>query len=108
MSRGLGTPPSFLPAMPALVSSRMISLHSSTHSSQMNTVGPAMSLRTSCCDLPQKLQYNVLFASEPVSFVILYPIRPQIHQNAGADSPSLNRRAQLSILPHSTRSLRWV
>ena len=35
----------------ALVSSRMMSLQSSTHSSQMNTVGPAMSLRTSCCDL---------------------------------------------------------
>ena len=32
----------------------MMSLHSSTHSSQMNTVGPAISLRTSCCDLPQK------------------------------------------------------
>ena len=39
-----------------LVSSRMMSLHSSTHSSQMNTVGPAMSLRTSCCDLPQNEQ----------------------------------------------------
>ena len=39
-----------------LVSSRMMSLQSSTHSSQMKTVGPAISLRTSCCDLPQKLQ----------------------------------------------------
>ena len=34
----------------------MMSLHSSTHSSQMNTVGPAISLRTSCCDLPQNEQ----------------------------------------------------
>jgi hypothetical protein len=56
MSFGLGTPPSFLPAMPAFVSSRMMSFHSSTHSSQMNTVGPAISFLTSCCDLPQKLQ----------------------------------------------------
>jgi hypothetical protein len=34
----------------------MMSLQSSTHSSQMNTVGPAMSFLTSCCDLPQKEQ----------------------------------------------------
>jgi hypothetical protein len=36
----------------------------------MNTVGPAMSLRTSCCDLPQKLQYSVLLVSDPESLVI--------------------------------------
>jgi hypothetical protein len=36
----------------------------------MKTVGPAISLRTSCCDFPQKEQYKVLFESEPVSFVI--------------------------------------
>src|SRR5271165_2035145 len=41
----------------------MISMQSSTHSSQMNTVGPAMSLRTSCCDLPQNEQYKVFFES---------------------------------------------
>src|ERR1044072_2087001 len=40
------------------VSSRMMSLHSSMHSSQMNTEGPAMSLRTSCWLLPQKEQYS--------------------------------------------------
>jgi hypothetical protein len=34
----------------------MMSMHSSTHSSQMNTVGPAMSLRTSCWLLPQNEQ----------------------------------------------------
>src|SRR3546814_6423102 len=70
ISSGVGTPPSFLPTRPPLVSSRMISLHNSTHSSQMKTVGPAISLRTSCCDFPQKLQYRVLFESEPVTFVI--------------------------------------
>ena len=37
-------------------SSRMISMHNSTHSSQMKTVGPAMSLRTSCWLLPQNEQ----------------------------------------------------
>jgi len=37
-------------------SSRMMSLQSSTHSSQTKTEGPAINLRTSCCDLPQKEQ----------------------------------------------------
>ena len=37
-------------------SSRMMSLHSSMHSSQMNTDGPAMSFFTSCWLLPQKEQ----------------------------------------------------
>src|SRR5271166_1749765 len=41
----------------------MMSMQSSTHSSQMNTVGPAMSLRTSCCDFPQNEQYRVFFES---------------------------------------------
>src|SRR3954468_20214626 len=53
-----------------LVSSRMMSLHSSTHSSQMNTVGPAISLRTSGCDFPQKGQWGVLLLSPPLNFVI--------------------------------------
>ena len=48
----------------------MMSLHSSTHSSQMNTVGPAISLRTSCCDFPQNEQYNVFFESLPLSLVM--------------------------------------
>jgi hypothetical protein len=51
----VGTPSvDFSPAV--FVSSRMMSMHSSTHSSQMNTVGPAISLRTSCWLLPQKEQ----------------------------------------------------
>ena len=46
-------------------------MQSSTHSSQMNTVGPAMSFFTSCWLLPQKEQYSVFFVSlEPVCFVI--------------------------------------
>ena len=40
----------------AVPSSRMMSLHSSMHSSQMNTDGPAISLRTSCWLLPQNEQ----------------------------------------------------
>ena len=44
-------------------SSSMISLHRSMHSSQMYTPGPAMSLRTCFCDLPQ----NEHLSSSPVS-----------------------------------------
>src|SRR5690606_25848473 len=44
-------------------SSRMMSLHSSTHSSQMNTLGPAISLRTSCWLFPQNEQYRILLLS---------------------------------------------
>ena len=39
-----------------LVSSLIISVHKSTHSSQMNTVGPAISFLPSCWLLPQKEQ----------------------------------------------------
>ena len=52
-------------------SSRMMSMHSSTHSSQMKTVGPAISLRTSCWLLPQKEQYSVLLESLPPALVII-------------------------------------
>src|SRR5579872_5910480 len=45
------------------ISSRMMSLHSSTHSSHTYTDGPAMSLRTSCWLLPQKEQYSSLPSS---------------------------------------------
>ena len=37
---------------------------SSTHSSQMKTVGPAISLRASCWLLPQNEQYNVLMETD--------------------------------------------
>src|SRR5215207_193901 len=49
----------------------MMSMHSSTHSSQMNTVGPAISLRTSCWLLPQKEQYRVLFESPLAALVMI-------------------------------------
>src|SRR3989338_9121081 len=59
ISRGAGN--FFLPwvaPFSSCTSSRMMSLHSSTHSSQTNTEGPAISLRTSCWLLPQKEQYR--------------------------------------------------
>jgi len=38
----------------------MISSQMRTQSSQMKTDGPAISLRTSFCDLPQKEQFRLL------------------------------------------------
>src|SRR5712671_8014538 len=52
-------------------SSPMISMHSSTHSSQINTVGPAMSLRTSCWLLPQNVQWSGFLVSPPLNFAHL-------------------------------------
>src|SRR6266851_10050866 len=56
-----------------LFSSPMMSMHSSTHSSRMNTVGPAMSLRTSCWLLPQNVQWGVFLESLPPALLISEP-----------------------------------
>src|SRR5262249_42759863 len=72
MSRGPGTPSRDLTSV-VLCSSRMISMQSSTHSSQMKTVGPAISFLTSCWLLPQKEQHSVFFESPPLDFVIATP-----------------------------------
>src|SRR6266542_537940 len=72
MSRGPGTPSRDLTSV-VLCSSRMISMQSSTHSSQINTVGPAISFLTSCWLLPQKEQYSVFFESLPLDLVIATP-----------------------------------
>src|SRR3546814_18856764 len=47
------------------LSSTMMSLHRSMHSSQMKTEGPAISLRTSCWLLLQKEQCNTLSSADP-------------------------------------------
>src|SRR5216684_1922143 len=60
-----------------LFSSRMISMHSSTHSSQINTVGPAMSLRTSCWLLPQNVQWSGFLVSPPLTLLISEPGQEQ-------------------------------
>src|ERR1700688_4570900 len=61
-----------------LFSSRMISMHSSTHSSQMNTVGPAINLRTSCWLLPENEQYSVFLESLVPTLLILVSVRRSI------------------------------
>src|SRR5690242_17290130 len=58
-----------------LFSSRMMSMQSSTHSSQMKTVGPAMSLRTSCWLLPQNEQYSVFLESFVPTLLIPVSVR---------------------------------
>src|SRR5262249_54254006 len=58
-----------------LFSSRMMSMQSSTHSSRMKTVVPAISLRTSCWVLPQNEQYKVFLESPGPTFLILFSVR---------------------------------
>src|ERR1700753_2787453 len=74
MSRGPGTPSRDLTSV-VLCPSRMMSMHSSTHSSQMKTVGPAISLRTSCWLLPQNEQYSVFFESFVPTLLIPVSVR---------------------------------
>jgi hypothetical protein len=50
-----------------------MSVHSSTHSAQMKTVGPAMSLRTSFWLLPQNEQKSVFFESLSPNLLISEP-----------------------------------
>src|SRR5688572_28429348 len=70
ISCGVGTPSRDF-TIEDLFSSRMMSMQSSTHSSQMKTVGPAISLRTSCWLLPQNEQYSVFLLSPPPLPLIL-------------------------------------
>src|SRR6202041_3869211 len=77
MSLGVGTPSRDLTKV-VLLSSRMISMQSSTHSSQMKTVGPAISLRTSCWLLPQNEQYSVFLESLAPTLLIHVSVRSSI------------------------------
>src|ERR1700720_3879716 len=82
MSRGPGTPSRDLTRV-VLCSSRMMSMQSSTHSSQIKTVGPAISFRTSCWLLPQNEPGSVFLESLPLDFVIATPspgARPPVVQ----------------------------
>src|SRR5262249_55157894 len=53
-----------------LFSSLIMSMHNSTHSSQINTVGPAMSLSTSCWLLPQNEQWSGFLVSPLLTLFI--------------------------------------
>src|SRR5260221_146604 len=64
-----------------LFSSPMISMHSSTHSSQINTVGPAMSLRTSCWFLPQNEQKSGFLVSPLLTLLISEPRQDTSHHS---------------------------
>src|SRR6185503_4381900 len=77
---GVGTPSADF-TIEVLFSSRMMSMQSSTHSSQMNTVGPAINLRTSCCDFPQNEQYSVFLLVSPVDDSL------DIRHSSGAPNP---------------------
>src|SRR5262245_52046456 len=60
-------------------SSRIMSLHRSTHSSQINTDGPAISFFTSCWLLPLNEQYKSLLPPSSVFFLSLIGIYLVLH-----------------------------
>src|SRR3569833_2527474 len=74
ISCGVGTPSRDF-TIEDLFSSRMMSMQSSTHSSQMKTVGPAISLRSSCWLLPQNEQYSVFLESFVTTLLIPVSVR---------------------------------
>src|SRR5260370_32359771 len=61
-----------------LFSSLMMSMHNSTQSSQMNTVGPAMNLCTSCWFLPQNEQRSSFLVSPLLTLRISEPRKIQV------------------------------
>src|SRR5579871_1261966 len=84
-----------------LFSSRMISMQSSTHSSQMKTVGPAISLRTSCWLLPQNEQYSVFLESLAPTLLIHFSVRRSIG-NLGPIFRNYPHR-----VPKKSKDLKW-
>src|SRR6516162_4521031 len=81
-----------------LFSSPTMSMHSSTHSSQMNTVGPAMSLRTSCWLLPQNVQWSGFLVSPLLTLFISEPRQDTSHHSrnpAGQTRLTHDREGQL-------------
>jgi hypothetical protein len=82
----------------AEVSSRMMSLHRSMHSSQMKTDGPAISFFTSCWLLPQNEQYR--------SFSPLEDFLSDMGQfSLVTGCKSLVKRPKIQpIQPHATRN----
>src|SRR5574337_1895528 len=83
MSAGVGKSLLALPSgASAGTSSRMMSLHSSMHSSQMNTDGPAISFLTSCWLLPQNEQYRTFSPEEPFLSAMV-----SVRMRAGAVKP---------------------
>src|ERR1700704_670542 len=89
-----------------LFSSRMISMQSSTHSSQMNTVGPAINLRTSCWLLPQNEQYSVFLESLVPTLLFLVSARRSIPSARSLHSGTYRHRVldRAKTVPKKTLS----
>src|SRR6478736_6264862 len=89
ISRGLGTSTNSCSTASASSSSR-ISLHSPMHSSQMYTAGPAMSLRTCFCVLPQNVHLSRSPLSAGRAIEVPSPVLSRVAR--GPDAGSATRR----------------
>src|SRR5713226_408561 len=75
ISCGVGSD-DLVPRFSKRLSSAMMSLHTSTHSSQMKTVGPAMSFRTSFWSLLQNEHRST--SVSPLFLTMKNPVSPQL------------------------------
>src|SRR5215831_15720976 len=94
-----------------LFSSLMMSMHNSTHSSQINTVGPAMSLRTSCSFLPQNEQRSGFLVSPLLTLRMSEPRQDTSHHShdpAGQTRLTHDREGQLPVGAKRWRRLRLI
>src|SRR6516164_2507531 len=82
-----------------LFSSPTMSMHSSTHSSQMKTVGPAMSLRTSCWLLPQNVQWSGFLVSPLLSLFISEPRQDTSHHSRPQAKPGSHTIEKVNHAP---------
>src|SRR5471032_1036833 len=80
-----------------------MSMQSSTHSSQMNTVGPAINLRTSCWLLPQNEQYSVFLESLVPTLLILVSVRRSIPSARSPHSGTYRYRVSIEQNPYQKR-----
>src|SRR3954466_5426719 len=87
-----------VPRFSKRLSSAMMSLQTSTHSSQMNTVGPAMSFRTSFWSLLQKEQRRT--SVSPAFFTIQRPkpLTPRVLPSSSFADDIINNTVFLTLV----------
>src|SRR5690348_3648703 len=102
MSAGLGIAWTPLYGSSFSISSAMMSLQSPMHSSQMYTVGPAISFLTSFCALPQNEQVNEAPSRFSIGIVVLertVPRRPglRLPRLLGGDEDLVDQAVLLGL-----------
>src|SRR4029453_11603355 len=93
ISWGTGSDDRAPPRASNRLASAMMSLQTSTHSSQMNTVGPAMSLRTSFWSLLQNEQRRISPSPVFLTMVVNQKLPANSYQLPAPSPPAASARA---------------